>query len=420
MQAKLDEILEREIWKTYGAISTPVEIVDLMLQLSGIEKWEGLKILEPGCGLCDFMARIYSEYPKNHFTGIEVNPEIYNIARSLHPQFNLVLSDFLLWEVRAEYDIVIGNPPYGIIGDKSHYPIHALNEKKPLYKKLTTTWFGKYNIYGAFIEKGLRVLKNGGKLVYIVPATFMILDDFKILRKFLSASGRVKVFYLGADIFGGKNVSTCILVIDKGLKGIEVYEVQELKRIVRFYEKTDYKGEIIRFETPETKAFEEGAIALGAVFSMHFAARSPEVRKHPLVSQKAETGLVPVLTGRNLHPGWIDYGHCYSGLWMPKEAAPSLRRFYGFPHLVVGHTKGGKVVAALDKDCYPWREEIHLIPKVEGLDLDAVAQYLNSEQVQEYMRRLYKNITPHITITQLRQLPIRIPDDDSFRTLTLI
>lgn len=52
----------------------------------------------------------------------------------------------------------------------------------------------------------------------------------------------------------------------------------------------------------------------------------------------------------------------------------------------------------------PWREDIHLVPRVSGLDLDAITAYLNSEQVQDYM---YKAITPHLTITQLRQLPVK-------------
>ena len=408
MELKLEEVLERDIWKTYGAVSTPVEIVDLMLGLSGVEKWEELEILEPGSGLCDFSTRIYSKHPNNNFTGIEVNPEIYNISALLHPQFKLILSDFLLWKSEARYDIVIGNPPYGIVGDKSHYPIHALNEEKPCYKKLSITWFGKYNICGAFIEKGLHVLKNGGKLIYIVPATFMILDDFKVLRRFLATSGRVEVFYLGPKIFKGKTVSTVILIVTKGLKGIELYEVQQLKNIVKCYEKDSYQGEIIRFDTQEARVFEENSIPLGQVFSIHFAARSPEVRKHSLVSKEPSDGLVSVLTGRNLHRGWIDYNQCYSGYWMPKEAAPSLRRYYGLPHLVVGHTKAGKVVAAIDTECYPWREEMHLIPKIKGVDIAKITQYLNSEEVQQYMRALYKDITSHVTMTQLKLLPIPI------------
>lgn len=406
MKMKLDKVLKKEVWKTYGAVSTTAEVIDLMLELSGIKRWKKLEILEPGSGFCDFLKRIYSKYPGNSFTGIEVHPKIYKTATKLYPQFNLILSDFLLWKTDKKYDVVIGNPPYGIIGDKSHYPIHVLKGRKEAYKKICKTWYGKYNIYGAFIEKGLDLLTNEGKLVYIVPATFLILDDFKILREFLALSGKVRIFYLGTKIFAGKNVSTVILIVDKGLKGIALYEVLQLRDVVKYYEKDMYAGEIIRFDTPATRAFEKNAVPLGEVFSIHFAARSPEVKKHNLVSRTPGNGLVPILTGRNLHRGWIDYELCYSGYWMPKKAAPSLREYYGFPHLVVGHTKGGKVVAAIDDQGYPWREELHLLPKVEGVDLEAVARYLNSDKVQWYMHTLYKDITSHVTATQLRLLPL--------------
>jgi adenine-specific DNA-methyltransferase len=411
MGLKLDEILQRDIWKTYGAVSTPAEIIDFMFEVSGVEKWQGLKILEPGCGFCDFLSRIYTRYPSNDFTGIEVNREVYDMIVGLYPHFTLRFSDFLLWDTAERYDLVIGNPPYGIIGDKTHYPIHVLKGKKVSYKKLSSTWYGKFNIYGAFIEKGLKLLKDKGRLVFIVPATFMILDDFKFLRKLLAVSGRVKVFYLGPRMFKGKSVSTAVLAVCKGLTGIELYEVGGLKKIIQCYSSDTYDGSIIRFDSPETRHFEEETQPLVDLFSFHFAARSPEVKRHPLVSQEPKEGLVPVLTGRNLHAGWIDYDHSHSELWMPREAAPSLRSFYAFPHIVVGHTKGGKLVAAVDKQCYPWREDIHLVPKVNGLDLDEITLYLNSEHVQQYMHMLYKDITPHVTITQLKQLPIRRKPD---------
>jgi len=411
MSTRLDETLEREIWKTYGAVSTPVEIIDFMLEVSGVEKWQGLKILDPGCGFCDFLTRIYAKHPYNEFVGVELSRQVCDLIVSLHPRFRLVFSDFLLWNTDEKYDIVIGNPPYGIIGDKTHYPIHVLKEKKASYKKLSSTWYGKYNIYGAFIEKGLKLLKDKGRLVFIVPATFMILDEFKLLRKFLAISGRVKVFYLGPGMFKGKTVSTVVLVVCKGQTGIELYEVQELRKTIQCYSRNTYDGSIIRFDSAETEYFEKETLPLVDLFSLHFAARSPEVKKHPLVSRERQEGLVPILTGRNLHSGWIDYSHCYSGLLMPKEAAPSLRSFYAFPHIVIGHTKGGKLVAAVDKQCYPWREDIHLVPKVDELDLDEITRYLNSDHVQQYMHLLFRAITPHITITQLKQLPTRRKSD---------
>jgi len=419
MTINIDDVLTREEWKTFGAVTTPREIIDFMIEAAEA-KWYGLKILEPGCGFGDFLARIYAKYPDNEFTGIEVNQRIYEAATSLYPQFKLTFADFLLWETKEKFDIVIGNPPYGIIGDKSHYPIHILKERKASYKRLSTTWHGKYNIYGAFIEKGVKLLKDGGKLVFIVPATFMILDEFKYLRKFLSISGRIKIFYLGAGAFKGKSVSTAILIVHKGGTGIELYEVHGLKKIISWYSRGSYDGSIIRFDNAETSRFEEGTQPLSDLFSFHFAARSPEVKKHPLVLREQKNGLVPILTGRNLHSGWIDYEHCYSGLWMPREAAPSLRSFYAFPHIVVGHTKGGKLIAAVDKLCYPWREDIHLVPKIDGLDLKEITEYLNSVPVQHYLKMLYKDITPHITITQLKELPVRMRNEQSNRTFRLL
>ncbi|MBT9139009.1 MAG: Modification methylase TaqI [Syntrophomonadaceae bacterium] len=404
---RLDQFLEKKIWKMYGAVSTPREVVDFMIEISGVESWEGLSILEPGCGFCDFLTRIYEKHPRNEFVGLEVNPEIYEIITKPHPYFRLEFGDFLLWNTEDRYDIVIGNPPYGIIGHESHYPIHALREKKSAYKKVTSTWHGKYNIYGAFIEKGLKLLKDQGRLVFIVPATFMILDDFKLLRRLLSLTGRVKVFYLGPRVFKNKTVSTVVLVVHKGLAGIELYDVEGINKTSLCYSKDSYDGGIIRFDAPETRQFEEGPSPLSDFFAFHFAARSPEIKKHPQVEHEPKDGLVPILTGRNLHPGWIDYDRCYSGLWMPREKAPSLRGYYAFPHIVIGHTKGGKLVAAVDKRCYPWREDIHLVPRVQGLDLNAITDYLNSEPVQQYMRSLYKDITPHVTITQLKKLPLR-------------
>jgi len=405
-KAPIEQILDKETWKSYGAVSTPPEIVSFMLKLSGVKTWESLRILEPGAGLCEFLEKIYQNHPNNYFYGVEANRDIYDIAHSLFPQFHLILEDFLLWKPEIEFDLVIGNPPYGIIGDQSHYPIHILKKKKEAYKAIFSTWYGKYNIYGAFIEKGINLLKNGGKLIFILPTTFMVLDEFKLLRKFLALSGKAIIYYLGPKIFQGRTVATVILICEKGSKGIELFEVKNLKEIIKCYERSDYEGGIIKFESNDSRTFEKGKIALGEVFDIHFAARSPEIKNHPKTSTRAGPGLVPALTGRNLHKGWIDYEKCFSGLYFPVSDAKLLRDFYGISHIVVGHTKAGKVVSAIDQKCYPWREELHLVPKSRELDLEKVAEYLNSEPVQEYMKNLYKEITPHLTMTQLKLLPI--------------
>jgi adenine-specific DNA-methyltransferase len=172
-------------------------------------------------------------------------------------------------------------------------------------------------------------------------------------------------------------------------------------------EKSDYRGELIRFETPEWLAFEQSGVPLGELFHIHFAARSPEFRKSGLVRTVPQLGDVPVLTGRNLKAGQIDYETCYSGWWMRSEDAPKLRKFYSVPHLVVGHTKGARLVCAVDWRCYPWREEYHLVLR-EGTQVDwsVLERYLNSERIQAYLHAMYRDFTPHLTKTMLKRMPV--------------
>ncbi len=386
--------------RALGSVPTPPELVAFMVELA-VPVRSHCRVLEPACGDCPFLTAFADRFGHHHeFVGIDIDPEAVQRAKERVPFATVVEGDFLLWEPNERFDIIIGNPPYGIIGDASHYPIHVLKERKDLYRRRFQTWHGKFNIYGAFIEHAVNLLKPDGKLVFVVPASWLVLDDFIKLRAFLAQMGRLRVYYLG-KVFKGRNVSCVVLVLEKGQRGLELYD-----KTLLAVSKPNYRGELIRFETTETLAWERSGFPLGALFDLHFAARSPEIRRHPSVVTVPKEGVVPVLTGRNLKAGWIDYDTCYSGLWMPKEEAPSLRFFYAFPHIVVGHTKGTRVVAALDERCYPWREEIHLVPKNKGVDERALVHYLNSEPVQRHLWTLYRDFVPHLTITQLKFLPV--------------
>jgi adenine-specific DNA-methyltransferase len=384
-----------------GVVYTPRELVQFMVHLAQPLR-ERCRVLEPACADAPFLTEFANRYGTQHeLVGVEIDAERLLLAKQRLPTAAFVEADFLLWEPSERFDIVIGNPPYGIIGDESHYPIHVLRERKAAYRQRCTTWRGKFNIYGAFIEHATRLLAPDGRLVFVVAASWLVLQDFQRLRAYLAQQGKLRVYYLG-KAFPKRNVSVVVLVLQKGAQGLELYDGMAHLAL----HKSRYSGEIIRFENAEWLEMEQSGVPLGEVFTIRFAARSPEVRRHPLVRQEPLAGDVPILTGRNLHAGWIDYNTCYSGYWMPLKHATDLRDFYGFPHLVVAHTKGTRVVAALDERCYPWREEFHLIPKVAGIDLRAVAEYLNSERVQRYVQSMYRDFVPHLTAMMLKLIPL--------------
>jgi len=392
--------LSRQSEKARAYVKTPPYLVDFMVELANPLR-PSCRVIEPACGEGPFLKAFAERYgPTHHLWGIDIYGPLLREGRQSLPQASLIEGDFLLWQPPEPFDIVIGNPPYGIIGHESHYPLHVFQKQKALYRSLFYTWQGKYNMYAAFIEKSVRILGDDGKAVLVIPASWLVLSDFSKLRTFLARSGRLKVYYLG-KAFPGRNVSCVVLVLEKQKHGLELYEGSILH-----LSRDSYKGEIIRFETPEILEFEQSSISLGEVFDIYFAARSPEFRKNPYVSTQPKSGFVPVLTGRNLKPGRIDYETCYSALWMAEEKVNTIRFFYGFPHIVVAHTKGTRVVAALDERGYPWREEFHLVPKVKKIDLQAVVEYLNSDSIQAYVKQLYRDFVPHLTSEMLLRIPI--------------
>ncbi len=343
------------------------------------EVWD---VLEPACANGPFLTAFTHHWGTDHrLTGIEIDPTVdkaFAVKEACH-----VHADFLLWETPARFNLVIGNPPYGIIGDASHYPIQSLAGVKEQYKSRFQTWHGKYNIYGAFIEKAVTLLKDGGQLVFVVPGTWLVLDDFCLLRKFLAERGNLDIYHIG-KAFAGVAVSAVVLHFTKSKKAgrLTLFNVDKTQA----YYDAHYYGDLICFHTSETDRFEQQSkVTLGDLFQVKFAARSPEYKKKPFVFTEASPGLFPVLTGRNLHVGKIDYDTNYSGLWIALGDAPKMREFYRKPHLVVAHTKGARVVAAVDERCYAWREDFHLIPRT-AVDQKEVEAYLNSAPLQEYVK----------------------------------
>lgn len=402
-----------EIRRRYGAYDTPIHIVKFMVDISGIRDFSNLKVLEPASGLAPFSRYIASlKGSWKDLYGVEINHAIVYTLRKAYPEFNVIEGDYLLIDLNDKFDLVIGNPPYGIIGSEDHYAISIFKDRKKIYRDRYETWRGKYNIYGLFIEKGVKDLKEYGTLVFIVPATWMILDEFKILRRFLSKHGKIEIYYLG-KVFRGLNVTAVVLVVRKGYKGLELYDATNFKpKLV--YSLRDYDGSIISFKTPLTEAVERLAIGrLGDYYLIRISPRSPEIKSLSFVKRKVEPGYICILNGKNLtRANFIDYRTCYSGYYIKPEDVSKVREWFTRERVIVGHTKGGKLVAALDRGLnniwYAWMGDVyHLIPRNKTpLSNEELVEILNSKVMNEYMKQKYRDITPHTTKTQLEILPL--------------
>ena len=113
--------------------------------------------------------------------------------------------------VKPLFDVIVGNPPYV----SSRGGNFTASEKEFYYTNFALTE-SKLNTYLLFIEQAYNLLTDGGYLGYIIPNTWLTVDSFKTLRKFLlENTANLKIVNILDKVFPDANVDVCILVFKK-------------------------------------------------------------------------------------------------------------------------------------------------------------------------------------------------------------
>ena len=111
---------------------------------------------------------------------LEINPSF------ILPKLNITCMDFCYYNVTNKYNLIISNPPYvTMYGRRSR---NMTEEKRAYFNTfdfvLNKKGNNKFNLIMFFIEKGLKALKENGKLVFIVDISFFE-TAFIDIRKYI-------------------------------------------------------------------------------------------------------------------------------------------------------------------------------------------------------------------------------------------
>lgn len=110
------------------------------------------------------------------------------------------------------FDAIIGNPPYVFARGKSF----TENMKKYYYDNYELASY-QLNTYLLFIDRAYKLLKKGGWFGFIIPNTWLTINTFAPLRKFLLENvGNLQIINIYDKVFEGANVDTCMLIFHKG------------------------------------------------------------------------------------------------------------------------------------------------------------------------------------------------------------
>lgn len=123
-------------------------------------------------------------------------------------KWNIYNGDFLKLNVTAEFDYVIGNPPY------ITYKEISMGNRVFLRGEYETCYHGKFDYCYAFIEASIKSLKNNGKLAYLVPSNIFKNQFAKSLREYIIEDLTDIYDFTSEKLFKDKLTASSIIIYE--------------------------------------------------------------------------------------------------------------------------------------------------------------------------------------------------------------
>lgn len=224
--------------KLRGGFYTPNEIASFILKW-GFNGNTKMDILEPSCGDGVFLEEIKNGgYKYNSVTAVELDKKEAKKSEDLNlKKTKVVNEDFYKFfnKTKDKYDFIVGNPPYiryQYFDKKQKELASDIFEKAGLkYSKLTNAWV-------SFVIGSSLLLKDKGKLGFVLPAEILQVSYAETLREFLGHFyNKITIVSFKKLVFPDIQQEVVLLLCEKNssddhlIEHIELTDASELNKV---------------------------------------------------------------------------------------------------------------------------------------------------------------------------------------------
>jgi len=320
-------------------------------------------------------------------------------------------------EYTGGFDVVIGNPPYvvyikSIFGEKV---VDYVNEK---YK------YAEYNpnTYALFTDLGLNIiLKNKGRLGFIIPNSWLEGQYFSRMRKYLYSVNIDELVYLKDKVFD-EIVETLILLVENDEAINDQIKISE-DIVEGIYEHIDFNREklvegynpFISKENELTKRLEKDFKTLDDYAIVY---RGLETRNNDKwLSEKKETDQhKPIILGRDVTRYSYKHSGTYVNFIKDEMKSNANLKMYNQPKILMRRT-GSDIISAIDFENQLAIKNLYLIIPSKGVNIYCLAAALNSS-LMSYVHTTRKSgenkAFAQFSGVYIKSFPFKNSNDDRF------
>jgi len=224
--------------KLRGGFYTPETIASFILKWAFNGNKE-LDILEPSCGDGVFLEEIQKgKYEYNSVTAIEFDEiEAIKSKKKKLDKTKIINSDFhdFCINTKQKFDLIIGNPPYIRFQyfDKKQqkFASEIFGKANLKYSKLTNAWV-------SFVVGSSLLLKEQGKIGFVLPAEILQVSYAQPLREFLGQFyNKINIVSFEKLVFPDIQQEVVLLLCEKNktkthlIEHLELRDAEELQKL---------------------------------------------------------------------------------------------------------------------------------------------------------------------------------------------
>lgn len=228
-----------------GAFFTPTHVAKFIWDVLTPRLPKQPRILEPSVGSGVFLEGAPDD---SEITALELDETSAKITSLIYPQANVIQGNAILHDCPNQYDLVIGNPPYGesIAIEESERDFsewQTLKKTKGIYK-------GKSE--SVFVEQAVRNTKPGGYIALVLPMGISYANHSAKARQALYENcWQVATILLPRETFAhvGTTIPTQIIIVRKVPPNTPKVTVEKQLRSLRGKD-IDFKAEFFVGQPP--------------------------------------------------------------------------------------------------------------------------------------------------------------------------